>query len=195
MINNINKLQMNKTRQLMDILEVLQRTLKTAQAPGLNNRSWQTIPVPHDSDRIGKEYLCGLLFAGLIYSLYGWLARVELHLVSSKRSSKFSLFMPKTILQHSTKERNNLHVSSVGHFCFLKRSSYSISLRFSREKPERLFAELFLKLAHLQPNMGSRPEQHIQEPGAREICITQRTHRDSTSPLFCEPNPTICQPY
>ena len=99
-------------KQLMDIQEALQRTLKTAQAPSLNNISWQTILVPYD------------------YSLYGWLARVELHLVNPKRSSKLSLFMPKTILQHSTKERNNLRVSSVGHFSFLKRSSYSISLRF-----------------------------------------------------------------
>ena len=32
--------------------------------------------------RIGKEYLYGLHFAGLTYSLYGWLARVELHLVN-----------------------------------------------------------------------------------------------------------------
>ena len=34
--------------------------------------------------RIAKEYLSclyGLHFAGLTYSLYGWLARVELHLV------------------------------------------------------------------------------------------------------------------
>ena len=47
--------------------------------------------------------------------------------------------MPKTILQHSTKERNNLRVSSVGHFSFLKRSSYSISLRFfPRETREAL---------------------------------------------------------
>ena len=191
MINNINTLYMNKTKQLKDILEAVQRTPKTAQAPGLNNRSWQTIPVPYDSDR--KRIFIWLTFCRLNIQ---FIRMVELHLVSSKRSSKFNqFFMPKTILQHSTKERNNLRVSSVGHFSFLKRSSYSISLRFSREKPERLFAELFLKLAHLQPNMGSRPKQHIQEPGAREICITQRTHRDSTSPLFCEPNPIICQPY
>ena len=117
-----------QNKQLMDIQEALQRTLKTAQAPSLNDRCWQTIPVPYDS--VGKEYLYGLHFAGLTYSLYGWLARVELHLVNSKRSSKLSLFMPKTILQHSTKERNNLRVSSVGHFSFLKRSSYSISPRF-----------------------------------------------------------------
>ena len=38
--------------------------------------------------------------------------------------------MLKTILLQSTKERNKLRVSSVGHFSFLKRSSYSISLRF-----------------------------------------------------------------
>ena len=31
--------------------------------------------------RIAKEYLYRLHFAGLTYSLYGWLARVELHLV------------------------------------------------------------------------------------------------------------------
>ena len=31
--------------------------------------------------RIAKEYLYGLHFAGLTYSLYGWLAQVELHLV------------------------------------------------------------------------------------------------------------------
>ena len=48
--------------------------------------------------RIGKEYLYVLHFAGLTYSLFGWLGRVELHLVNSKRSSKLSLFMPKTIL-------------------------------------------------------------------------------------------------
>ena len=35
----------------MDIQEALQRTLKTAQAPCHNNRSWQTIPVPYDSDK------------------------------------------------------------------------------------------------------------------------------------------------
>ena len=116
-------------KQLMDIQEALQRTLKTAQTPSLNDRSWQTL-FQSRTIRIGKEYLYGLHFAGLTYSLYGWLARVELHLVNSKRSSKLSLFMPKTILQHSTKERNNLRVSSVGHFSFLKRSSYSISLRF-----------------------------------------------------------------
>ena len=52
---------------------------------------------------------------------------------------------------------------------------------FPREQAERLFTELFLMLAHPQVKTNSKPEQHIQDPGAQEICITQRMHPDSTS--------------
>ena len=38
-------------------------------------------PLQPSTIRIAKEYLYGLHLAGLTYSLYGWLARVELHLV------------------------------------------------------------------------------------------------------------------
>ena len=99
--------------------------------------------------------------------------------------------MPKTILQHSTKDRfNNLRFSIVGHFSFLKRSSYSIPNVFTREQAQRLLTELFLMQAHPQTTTDSRPEQRTQEPGAQEICITQRMHRDSAILPFCEPSPS-----
>ena len=63
--------------------------------------------------RIVKEYLYGLHFAGFTYSLYGWLARVELHLVNSKRSSKFSLFMPKTIFSSIQLKKETVYVFRV----------------------------------------------------------------------------------
>ena len=192
MIDNINTLQMNKTR-LMDMQEALRRTLKrlrlqaSAKDPG---RLFQSRTI-----RIGKEYLYGLHFAGLTYSLYGWLARVELHLVSSKSRQSYVCSCQKRSYNIQLKKET---------ICVFRVQATSVSLNdllipshhvFAREQAERLFTELFLKLAHLQPNKGSRTEQHIQEPGAQEICMTQRTHRDSTSPLFCEPNPIICQPY
>ena len=74
--NNYNKSQ---DKQQTDIKEALQRTLKTAQVPSLYNRSYRLLQP--STIRIAKEYLYGLHFAGLTYSLYGWLARVELHLV------------------------------------------------------------------------------------------------------------------
>ena len=130
MLNNINTLQMDKTNNLWIFRKRFSALLKRLRLPASTidpGRLFQSHTI-----RIGKEYLYGFIhFAGLTYSLYGWFARVALHLVNSRRSSKLSLFMPKTILQHSTKERNNLRVSSVGHFSFLKRSSSSISPRLA----------------------------------------------------------------
>ena len=49
--------------------------------------------------RIGKEYLYGFRhFAGLTYSLHGWLARVELHLVNSKKVVKVKFVHAKNDL-------------------------------------------------------------------------------------------------
>ena len=114
--------------------------------------------------RIVKEYLYGLHFAGFTYSLYGWLARVELHLVNSKRSSKFSLFMLKTIFSSIQLKKETVYVfrvqaTSVFFLNDLRIQSHHV---FAREQAERLFAEFFITLAHLQPHMVFRPEQHIQ---------------------------------